>query len=325
MAIPFILGGMAIAAAVTGVSKGLDAKDKNEKAQRIIRRVKRDFNDKKSELEEQGHILNENLENFSKLKLDIWTTQIGILVELIKRCKKLNAKLEHENLSFTPEEVEKLEKMVHTSLEISSGIGKGLQSGVLTAFGAYGGVGMLASASTGTAISTLSGAAATNATLAWLGGGSLAAGGGGMALGTAVLGGIVAGPLIAVTGLVMNSKAEENLTEAYEYESETRKQIEKMDTSIEEINITNERINELTHIIQELTIRFDNIAYKINNVNVIEKIKRYFDKSKFCELQELENLLLLGKNLKQALEISLLDEEGNNNSNFKKELQRIEL
>ncbi|MEH2953931.1 hypothetical protein VV089_13235 [Candidatus Merdisoma sp. JLR.KK011] len=38
-------------------------------------------------------------------------------------------------------------------------------------------------ASTGTAISALSGAAATNAALAWLGGGALAAGGGGMAAG----------------------------------------------------------------------------------------------------------------------------------------------
>lgn len=48
-------------------------------------------------------------------------------------------------------------------------------------------------ASTGTAISTLSGAAATNAALAWLGGGALAAGGGGTAAGTALL--ALAGPI----------------------------------------------------------------------------------------------------------------------------------
>lgn len=48
-------------------------------------------------------------------------------------------------------------------------------------------------ASTGTAISTLSGAAATNATLAWLGGGALAAGGGGTAAGSALL--AMAGPI----------------------------------------------------------------------------------------------------------------------------------
>lgn len=48
-------------------------------------------------------------------------------------------------------------------------------------------------ASTGTAISALSGAAATNAALAWIGGGTLAAGGAGMAGGSALL--ALAGPI----------------------------------------------------------------------------------------------------------------------------------
>ena len=48
-------------------------------------------------------------------------------------------------------------------------------------------------ASTGTAISLLTGAAAQNAALAWLGGGALAAGGGGMAAGNALL--ALAGPI----------------------------------------------------------------------------------------------------------------------------------
>lgn len=58
-------------------------------------------------------------------------------------------------------------------------------------------------ASTGTAISTLSGAAATKAALAWLGGGALAAGGGGMAAGNALL--ALAGPVgwgIAAVGVI---------------------------------------------------------------------------------------------------------------------------
>ena len=60
-------------------------------------------------------------------------------------------------------------------------------------------------ASTGTAISALSGAAATNAALAWLGGGALAAGGGGMAAGHALL--ALAGPIgwgIAGTSLAVS-------------------------------------------------------------------------------------------------------------------------
>ena len=54
-------------------------------------------------------------------------------------------------------------------------------------------------ASTGTAISALSGAAATNAALAWLGGGAVAAGGGGMAAGHAFL--ALAGPVFPYTTL----------------------------------------------------------------------------------------------------------------------------
>ncbi|GAA7544524.1 hypothetical protein JP0017_10050 [Helicobacter pylori] len=42
---------------------------------------------------------------------------------------------------------------------------------MLAAYGAYTGVGMLASTAGGVAIAELSGVAATNATLAWLGGG----------------------------------------------------------------------------------------------------------------------------------------------------------
>jgi hypothetical protein len=60
-------------------------------------------------------------------------------------------------------------------------VGGGVATGSLAAVGAFG------TASTGTAISTLSGAAATNATLAWFGGGAVAAGGWGITWGTVVL------------------------------------------------------------------------------------------------------------------------------------------
>jgi membrane protein implicated in regulation of membrane protease activity len=77
---------------------------------------------------------------------------------------------------------------------LNAGFG-GLVGGT-TALGAWGLVSLIGSASTGTAISSLSGVAATNATLAWFGGGSLATGGAGMAGGFWVLGGIVAAPVV---------------------------------------------------------------------------------------------------------------------------------
>lgn len=67
-------------------------------------------------------------------------------------------------------------------------------AGIATVAGA-GTMGLVATfgtAGTGTAISTLSGAAATNATLAWIEGGTVAAGGGGVAVGSAIMTGGVA-------------------------------------------------------------------------------------------------------------------------------------
>lgn len=324
MPIPFILGGMALATAGAGIKKGLDAKNKNKEAKEIVENAQYRFKEAEEKLKKEGEILNQNLEDFAEFKLLVFTTQINNLVELLKQCKdRASSNLNHENINLTPEEIKQLEHTVSNSLEITSGLATGLQSGALTAFGAYGSVGMLASASTGTAISTLGGAAATNATLAWLGGGSLAAGGGGMALGTAVLGGIAAGPLIAVAGFVMDSKAEKNLTEAYEYESEIDINIEKMELSLEGFKATNSRINELKNVIYGLATRFDNVFDSIENVGFIEKIKRLLGISKICNLQEIDQIISLGKNLKIALDIPLLDQDGNDNKNFTQEIKRI--
>ena len=75
-------------------------------------------------------------------------------------------------------------------------------------------------ASTGTAIISLSGAAATKAALAWLGGGALAAGGGGMAAGSAFLallgpaGWAIGGASLLGAGIFSNSKNKKIAAEA---------------------------------------------------------------------------------------------------------------
>ena len=69
----------------------------------------------------------------------------------------------------------------------TAGVGVGVAFAALAPTAAMGIATTFGVASTGTAISALSGAAATNAALAWLGGGALAAGGGGMAAGNAFL------------------------------------------------------------------------------------------------------------------------------------------
>lgn len=85
----------------------------------------------------------------------------------------------------------------------AAGSAAGAAAGGAAAIATYSAVASLATASTGTAIATLSGIAAQNATLAWLGGGSIAVGGAGIAGGTAVLTGIVAVPALGLAAIAV--------------------------------------------------------------------------------------------------------------------------
>ncbi len=105
---------------------------------------------------------------------------------------------------------------------------------MLAAYGAYTGVGMLASTAGGVAIAELSGVAATNATLAWLGGGALSVGGFGMVGGMAVFGGLVAGPALAILGVVSADEMEEKLEKAKAYHSKVEEAVKKADVIIDQ-------------------------------------------------------------------------------------------
>ena len=109
------------------------------------------------------------------------------------------------------------------------------------AVGVYGITATFGTASTGTAIGALSGAAAQNAATAMLGGGPLAAGGLGVVGGSAVLAGLVAAPaLIAQIGA---------------QELQTRKFLDQVDQRISALKSEAERLEEMTRKINDLGVR----------------------------------------------------------------------
>ena len=110
--------------------------------------------------------------------------------------------------------LEKFEEMKDAAvglIDFASSIGGGIAAGgVLGAAaraGAYAAARAFGTAGTGAAISGLTGAAARNAMLAWLGGGTLAAGGGGVAAGVGLLTNIAAAPLALLPPIVIGVKA----------------------------------------------------------------------------------------------------------------------
>jgi hypothetical protein len=129
--------------------------------------------------------------------------------------------------------------------DMAIGATQGAVAGVSTALGAWALAGSFGVASTGTAISALSGAAASNATLAWLGGGAIAAGGGGMAAGTIVLGGLVAVPVLAVSGVVQHLIANKKIAQLKEEELKVLGYIDGMENNLLQFDVLEKRSKEI--------------------------------------------------------------------------------
>lgn len=139
----------------------------------------------------------------------------------------------------------------------------GVSSGIGTALGAWALVSTFGTASTGTAIASLSGAAGVNATLAWLGGGSLAAGGGGIAAGSAVLGGLVAIPSLAIAGIFSHVQANKKIKEIESQMSKIIKTMDQMQNNILQLDLLNERSKELIIALKKAQDVFDQEFHRV--------------------------------------------------------------
>lgn len=136
-----------------------------------------------------------------------------------------------------------------------SGVVSAVGAGASAQAGALWGVSAFATASTGTAISSLSGVAAENAALAWLGGGTLASGGGGVAAGTAVLGAVSVVPALLIGGMALGVMGARSKTKARHYAAQVDVEIKRIGL-VEALLVSIERrVNELRVVLANLVER----------------------------------------------------------------------
>jgi hypothetical protein len=143
---------------------------------------------------------------------------------------------------------------------MGSGVAFGAAAGWLTSTAVAGAVGTFGTASTGAAISGLAGAAKASATLAWLGGGSLAAGGGGMVLGSLVGGALVLGPAIVVSGIFSHRRAREFEAQCKERVEDVRRQVEVRRESVQQWVAKGEQADALSEDLEKLFARYRALA-----------------------------------------------------------------
>lgn len=181
--------------------------------------------------------------------------QFRELYERQKKRMKITDKDFQINHNLTPEELSQFQQISVSNLELAKGGATAIAAGVAAGTGVVGVVATFAVASTGTAISTLSGAAATNAILAALGGGSLASGGGGMAAGAMVLGGWFVAPVLGIAALFAASKGHEALTKAHEYEAKVDIALAQLELKTVAVSGLQARIAEVSSVLSALDSR----------------------------------------------------------------------
>lgn len=322
--IPIILGAAALITAGTGVVTGAKGVAKIREAQKKAEEAQALYEEATQLTEKKFKATQALAEEYAQLQLQVHLETVQRFVDLIEcigqQVSQSDMKFLEGLEGFSPEQFQEYKTAALEAKRFATG---GLQAAG-AAYAAGQGtitlVGLFGTASTGTAISGLSGAAAWNATLAWLGGGSLATGGGGMALGSMILGGIAVGPALMIGGFVLRGQGEKALAEAQSYVSEANVAIAKLGALQAFLKQVQNRIQELSGLVVSINGR------TLKSLNKLESkvfVRRgFFKKTVNFKPEEhaesFQEVLLLIKALVEILKTPVLDEKGEINQEFEK-------
>lgn len=259
MAIPMVALVLAVLAGGAGVANGVEGISKMKDADEKVRRAKNRHDVNLIRYEETSKETIGVLDELGKLEFDILASFKGFadLLEYVQ------GRPEFKQLDIDGVELPRYDHKEIKDISLGATVLKtGLTSaaaGVAGGFAAGGAttaaVTAFGTAGTGAAISGLSGVAATNATLAALGGGTVAAGGGGMALGTMVLGGATLGVGLLAGGIIINifgdnvaekaDKAERDVNKAEKAIDKICKYLNELKTIAMEFKSNLEKVNDI--------------------------------------------------------------------------------
>ena len=313
MPLPLLFIGVAAAAGAFGVGKTVKAGIDTVNASNINKNANEIVEDSTKLLNAQRLACGNSLSHLGSEKLFVLNTSMTQFLDTFTKIKNVDLRKtegldELHRLHIDEKEFTEMKTMVNFAGSLAGGAIAGTAGGALTAFGAYGAAQALACASTGTAIAALHGAAATNATLAFFGGGSLAAGGLGMAGGVVVLGALVAGPALAVMGLVTGAAANKKLEQARTNKAEAVQIASQLDTASMQCETIRRRTYMFYNLLARLDTYFLPLIYKMEDIVNFEgdDYRAYSDASK----KTVASCASVAVSVKSVLDTPLLTDDG---------------
>ncbi|OOQ40918.1 glycine zipper family protein [Helicobacter pylori] len=312
MPLPFILGGLALVAAGYGVKKGIDALDADCEADEFIKKAESLKEEATKKAESAESDCRRAFMRLGKKKLHVLSHTVSNFLDHFHRLNRSRIIIGTKDTDMQDIQKQVLDARKITNqyrevdfFDVSGAVAGSAIGGVLAAYGAYAGVGMLASTAGGVAIAELSGVAATNATLAWLGGGALSVGGFGMVGGMAVLGGLLAGPALAILGAISASKMEEKLENAKAYYSQVEKAAKEADVVIDNL----QAVRKMADLFTRQITKFDALFFSLSQDAIATMKKHNYDTSRYNQKEKDQLCVTVSTlmTLSAFLKVSIMD------------------
>ncbi|NPS34387.1 sortase [Helicobacter pylori] len=282
MPLPFILGGLALAAAGYGFKKSIDASETADKVNEIVKEAEDLKEGAKNRVESAESGYKNALMRFGEKKLHVISHGVSRFVEHFNQ-------LNGHQFFVKDSDMQDLHKQVSVAQNFSKQLnasGMSEESAIGGMFVGYGGL-CVSSWTTG----------------AILGGGLTASGLAGMA----VFGGVVAGPALAILGALSADEMEEKLEKAKAYYSQVEEAVKKADVIIDQF----QAIEKMAKLFTRQITKCDALLFSLSQDAIATMKKHNYNTSRYNQ-EERDQLCVtvsMLSSLSAFLKVPIIDKD----------------
>ncbi|GAA7749898.1 hypothetical protein HpCOL17_02560 [Helicobacter pylori] len=280
MPLPFILAGVALAAAGYGVKKGIDALDADCEADEFIKKAESLKEDAKRKVDNTQSSCNQALVRLGKKKLYVLSHTVSNFLDHFHRLNRSRIIIEGINMQDIQRQVSDARKI--TNQLNANGIDGDSAPGVIA-----GCVGLGASSFTAGAI---------------MGGGLAASGLAGMA----VVGGLLAAPALAILGAISADEMEKKRDDAKAYCSQVEVAVKKADVVIDNLR----SVEKMAELFTRQITKFDALFFSLAQDAIATMKKHHYDTSRYNQKEKDQLSVTVSTlfSLSAFLKVSIMDE-----------------
>ncbi len=280
MPLPFILAGLALAAAGYGVKKGIDVLDADCEADEFIKKAESLKEEATKRLESAHSDCKLAFARFGEKKLRVLSHSVSNFLNHFHRLNRSRITIEGINMQDIQRQVSDARNLLNQLN--ANGIDGDSAPGVIAGFGSLG----ISSFTTG----------------AILGGGLAASGLAGMA----VLGGLAAWPALAILGALSADKMEKKRDDAKAYFSQVEAAVKKADAMIDNL----QAVMKMADLFTRQITKFDALFFSLSQDAIATMKKHHYDTSLYNQKEKDQLCVAVStlSSLSAFLKVSIMDE-----------------